>query len=139
MSEPILLLNTMQIEQGKLEEFKESVKRSVAFVEANGPQFMVEVYVDEKIMRAYSFQLYRDSESILSHWRMSDPYIREVMQHITVKRLDVYGQPNDAVMEGLRPFSEDGVIVTVTPQFAGFARFRADREIGQAEPSLTSP
>lgn len=120
-----MLINTMQIEQGKLEEFKESVKSSLAFVEANGPQLMVEVYVDEENMRAYSFQFYRDSESILSHWQMSDPYIRDVMQHITVKRLNIYGQPNDAVMEGVRPFSEDGVIVTVTPHFAGFTRFQA--------------
>lgn len=125
MSESIMLINTMQIEQGKLEEFKESVKSSLAFVEANGPQLMVEVYVDEENMRAHSFQFYRDSESILSHWQMSDPYIRDVMQHITVKRLNIYGQPNDAVMEGVRPFSEDGVIVTVTPHFAGFTRFQA--------------
>lgn len=125
MSESIMLINTMQIEQGKLEDFKESVKNSLAFVEANGPQLMVEVYVDEKNLQAYSFQFYRDSESILSHWQMSDPYIRDVMQHITVKRLDIYGQPDDAVMEGVRPFSQDGVIVTVTPHFAGFTRFQA--------------
>jgi hypothetical protein len=115
----------MQIERGKLEEFKQSVKNSLAFVEANGPQLMVEVYVDEKNLRAYSFQFYRDSESILSHWQMSDPYIRDVMQYITVKRLDIYGQPDDAVIEGVRPFSQDGVIVTVTPHFAGFTRFQA--------------
>jgi hypothetical protein len=125
MSESILLINTMQIEQGKLEQFKESVKRSLAFVEANGLQLMVEVYVDEENMRVYSFQLFRDSESMLSHWRMSDPYIGDVMQHITVKRLDVYGQPNGTVMEGLRSFSQDGVIVTVTPHFAGFTRLQA--------------
>jgi len=125
MSDSIMLINTMQIEQSKLEDFKQSVKNSLAFVEANGPQLMVEVYVDEKNLRAYSFQFYRDSESILSHWEMSDPYIRDVMQHITVKRLDIYGQPDDAVMEGVRPFSQDGVIVTVTPHFAGFTRFQA--------------
>ncbi len=125
MSEPILLINTMQIENGKLEAFKESVNNSLAFVEANGPQLMVEVYVDEENMRAYSFQVYRDSESILSHWQMSDPYIREVMQHITVKRLDIYGRPNEAVMEGLRSFSEDGVVVSMTPHFTGFTRLQA--------------
>ncbi len=125
MSDSIMLINTMQIEQSKLEDFKQSVKNSLAFVEANGPQLMVEVYVDEKNLRAYSFQFYRDSESILSHWEMSDPYIRDVMEHITVKRLDIYGQPDDAVMEGVQPFSQDGVIVTVTPHFAGFTRFQA--------------
>ncbi len=40
-------------------------------------------------------------------------------------RLDTFGLPDEAVMEGLRPFSEDGVVATVTPRFAGFARFQA--------------
>jgi len=124
MSESIMLINTMQINEGKLEDFKESVKKSLEFVEANGPQLLVEVYLDEKNMRAYSFQFHRNSESMLSHWQMSDPYIRDVMQHITVERLDIYGQPNDAVMEGMRSFSENGVIVSVTPHFAGFSHFQ---------------
>jgi hypothetical protein len=33
----ILPIDAMQIEQGKLEEFGESMKSSLAFVEANGP------------------------------------------------------------------------------------------------------
>ncbi|MBW4617835.1 MAG: hypothetical protein KME17_00425 [Cyanosarcina radialis HA8281-LM2] len=124
MSESILLVNTMQIDKGKLEDFKESVKQSLEFVEANGSQLMVEVYIDETNMRAYSFQFHRNSESILFHWQISDPYIRNVMQHSTVKRLDIYGQPNKAVMKGIQPFSDNGVIVSVTPHFAGFSRFQ---------------
>jgi len=59
MSESILLINTMQIEHGKLEASKESVNNSLAFVEMNGPQLMVEVYVDKENLRAYSCQVYR--------------------------------------------------------------------------------
>ncbi|MPY86117.1 MAG: hypothetical protein GEV00_23420 [Actinophytocola sp.] len=123
---PVMLINTMQIRQGQLEKFKESVKKAVKFVEANGPQVMVQVYIDAKNMRAYSFQLYRDSESILAHWKMSASHIDDVMLHSTVERLDVYGEPNDAVMEGLRGLSEDGVTLTVTPHLYGFSRFRTD-------------
>ena len=101
-----------------------SVKNSLAFVQENGSQLLVEVYVDEENLRVYSFQLYDTSESNLTHWRMSDPYIRDVMQHYTMERLDVSEWPEDAVMESLRPFSEDGVL-TVTPRSAGFARFQA--------------
>lgn len=67
MSESILLINTMQIRQGELEDFKESVKRSIEFVETNGPQLLVEVYVDEENMQAYSVQFYPDSEAMLFH------------------------------------------------------------------------
>ncbi|NJL38572.1 MAG: hypothetical protein HC899_18860 [Leptolyngbyaceae cyanobacterium SM1_4_3] len=124
MSESILLINTMQIHQGELEDFKESVKRSIEFVETNGPQLLVEVYVDEENMQAYSVQFYPDSEAILFHWQISDPYIHDVMQHSTVKRLDIYGQSNHAVMEGIRSFSKNGIIVSATPHFTGFHRFQ---------------
>ena len=48
MAESILLINTTRIERGKLEDFKVSVKNSLAFVQENGLQLLVEVYVDEK-------------------------------------------------------------------------------------------
>lgn len=48
--------------------------------------------------------------------------MRDVMQHVTTKRVDVYGQPNEAVMEGMRRLSGQGAILTVTPRFAGFDR-----------------
>jgi hypothetical protein len=52
VAESILLINTMRIERGKLEDFKVSVKNSLAFVQENGPQLLVEVYVDEENLRA---------------------------------------------------------------------------------------
>lgn len=94
------------------------------FVEVNGPQLMVEVSIDEENMRAYSFQLYSDSESILSHWQMSSPYISDVMRHSTVQRLDIYGDVDNAVRDGVRGLSEDGATVTVTPHLYGFTRLR---------------
>jgi hypothetical protein len=119
---PILLRNTMQITDGHLDGFKGAVHDAVSFVEANGPQLMVEVFIDEHALRAYSFQLYQDSESIVTHWMQSDPYIREVMKHCVVRRLDLYGQPSGTVMDGTQPFSDEGVTVTVTPHFTGFVR-----------------
>lgn len=126
---PVLFCNTMQITGGHLESFKHAVQRAVEFVEEHGPQLMVEVFIDEQRLVAYSFQLYRDSESILIHWKMSDPHIREVMEHCTVQRLDVYGRPNEAVMEQLRRPDDQEVAVTVTPHFTGFTRLLAS---GQA-------
>jgi hypothetical protein len=124
MSESILLINTMQIHPGELEDFKASVQRSIEFVETNGPQLLVEVYVNEENMQAYSVQFYSDSESMLFHWQISDPYIHDVMQHSAVKRLDIYGQPNHAVMEGIRSFARNGITVSITPHFVGFHRFQ---------------
>lgn len=121
MSEPIVFITTMQIHDGKLAEFKEGARKSLAFLEANGPQLMAGVYVDEERMQAHGVQVHRDSESILSHWQMADPYMRDVMQHVTTTRVDIYGQPNEAVMEGMRRLSGQEVVLTVVPRFGGFS------------------
>jgi hypothetical protein len=122
VSGPILFITTFQIKNGALEKFKEAVRKSTDFLEANGPQLMVEVCLDENEMRAHGVQVHRDSESILTHWQLADPYMRDVMQYITTTRVDIYGQPNESVMEGMRRLSSQGAVITVTPLFAGFTR-----------------
>lgn len=122
MSVPIVFITTFQIENGALDKFKEAVRKSTDFLEANGPQLMAEVCIDENEMRAHGVQVHRDSESILTHWELADPYMREVMQYITTTRVDIYGQPNEAVVEGMKRLASQGAVITVTPLFAGFGR-----------------
>jgi hypothetical protein len=123
VSDLIVFVTTFQIENGALEKFKEASRKSTDFLEANGPQLMAEVFIDENEMRAHGVQVHRDSESILSHWQLSDPYMRDVMQYITTTRVDIYGEPNEAVIEGMRRLSSKGAVLTVTPRFVGFSRF----------------
>ena len=123
MSDHIVFVTTFQIENGVLEKFKEAVRKSIDFIEANGPQLMTEICIDENEMRAHGIQVHRDSNSILTHWGLADPYMRDVMQYITTTRVDIYGQPNEAVMEGMRRLSSQGAVISVTPLFAGFGRF----------------
>jgi hypothetical protein len=98
------------------------VKKSLAFLEVKGPQLMAEFYVDQENRSTRVIQINRDSESILAHWQMADTYMRDVMQHITTTHVNIYGQPNNAVMEGMRRLSGVGATVAVKPQLAGINR-----------------
>lgn len=123
MSKRVLQITTFRIHPGKLDEFKESIRRAVEFAEEYGPQLLVEVYVDEARMRAFSCQIQRDSEAILAHWRMSDPYIQKVMENCTLTHIEIYGNPSEAVLVGMRPIIQEGVTLKVTPSLVGFGRF----------------
>lgn len=125
MSDPIAFVTTFEIHEGRLDAFKEAARRTMEFNEANGPQIMAGVYLDEANMRANGFQIHRDSESILALWKLADPYMKDVMQHVTTKRVDFYGQPSEAVLQGLQRLVSQGVVVTVTPRFVGFERVAA--------------
>ncbi|MGK8524834.1 hypothetical protein ACRS6B_26330 [Nocardia asteroides] len=117
----ILFHNTMRITDGHLEQFKVAVQRAVAFVAEHGPQLMVQVFLDEDRGLAHSFQLYRDSEAVLAHWKLSDPYIQDVMEHCSIQSFETYGEISDEVLDGLRagPVGE----VTVRRALTGFTRF----------------
>src|SRR5690606_17228328 len=117
--EPILFHNTMRIFDGHLDEFRTVNQRAVEFVEQNGPQLMVQNFVDEPTMLAHSFQLYPDSAAILTHWNLSDPYIRDVMLHCSVERLRIYGEPDDTVLRRLPAMAPDDLDWALLPRHIG--------------------
>lgn len=123
MTDSIAFITTMSIEQGHLEEFKAAVARSLAFLEANGPQVMASVYIDEEQMVAHGLQIHRDSASILRHWQLADPHMRDVMQHTTTNRVEIYGLPDEAVRSGMERLASAGASIIIRPPLAGFDRF----------------
>jgi hypothetical protein len=118
---PILFHNTMRIHDGHLEDYRRAIKDAVDFAERHGPQRMVEVFIDEARGLGHSFQLYDDSAAILRHWELSDPYIRDVMAHCTVHRMEVYGEVSEQVRAGLTG-ADSGFEVIIAPAFTGFLR-----------------
>jgi hypothetical protein len=119
----LLFRNTMRITDGHLDAFREAIARAVDFARRNGPQLMVETFLDEERMLAHSFQLYRDSDAVRLHWKLADPYIQKVMEHCRVERFEVFGEPDAEVVAGLRSaLGEHGELV-FPPRIAGFLRF----------------
>ncbi|GGS29777.1 hypothetical protein [Actinokineospora fastidiosa] len=121
----LLFHNTMRIREGRLDEFQAAVVKAVDFVREHGPQLMVEVFIDAEAMVAHSFQLYADDESVLRHWELSDPYIREVMEHCTVERFEVFGHPGEQVRTGLHGPTGESFPTSITPRLTGFTRLTA--------------
>ncbi|MEV2276512.1 hypothetical protein AB0I72_13060 [Nocardiopsis sp. NPDC049922] len=123
----LLFHNTMRITEGHLEGFRRAIRRAVEFAEEHAPQLMVEVFLDEERMLAHSFQLYADSASVLEHWELSDPYIQDVMEHCSIHAFEVYGDPEQAVVDGIAssPFE---VPVTYRPRMTGFTRLTPGAE-----------
>ncbi|WP_225629553.1 hypothetical protein [Streptomyces werraensis] len=124
-SSTILFRNTMRIKEGHLDGFRRAIAQAVAFAQEHGPQLMVEVFIDEERMLAHSFQLYRDSDAIRVHWRLSDPYIRGVMKHCTVQHFEIFGAPDPDIVAALKTPDGESFPFVVSPRLAGFNRFGA--------------
>lgn len=81
-------------------------------------QLMADVFIDEDNLTATSFQLSSDSESVLERWKLSDPYIAEVMRPCTVSSFEVFGSPSAAVADGLGGTSD--LDARITPRLIGY-------------------
>lgn len=116
----LLFRNTMRITPGHFDEFCEAIRAAVRFAEQHAPQIMVDVFVDEERQTATSFQIYPDSDAVLEHWKLSDPYIADVMAHCTVERFEVFGAPSDEVRDGFGRMS--GIDAAMHPRLIGYLK-----------------
>ena len=116
----LIFRNTMAITPGHLTEFEAAIGDAVAFAEQHAPQIMVDVFIDGAGETATSFQIYPDSEAVLRHWKLSDPYIAEVMKHCSVARFEVFGSPSAEVLAGFGQMPD--MDVTMHTRLTGYLK-----------------
>ena len=114
----LIFRNTMKITPGHAEQFRDAIVDAVEFARAHAPQVMVDVFIDAAEETATSFQIYADSDDVLRHWELSDPYIANVMRHCTVAKFEVFGSPSDEVRAGFGQMS--GMSVEFHPRLVGY-------------------
>lgn len=114
----LIFRNTMRITPGHTDDYRRAIEDAVSFAEQHAPQLMVDVFIDDQEGTATSFQIYADSDDVLTHWKLSDPYIAEVMKHCSVDRFEVFGSPSDEVRAGVGRVS--GMEVTINPRLTGY-------------------
>jgi hypothetical protein len=119
----ILQIATLTINHGELRRFQANIAKAVAFSKAHGPQLLVDVFIDERFMRAHSCQIQSDSQPALQHWALADPFIDDVMRSCTLQRLDFYGERTASVEARMHEAERLGSIVAMTPRFEGYQRF----------------
>ena len=125
MSEPLILLDTSLIRDGRLDELKEAVTELVEFVRSNEPRpIAYEVYFDETGSRMTVVQVHPDSASMEYHMTVAGPAFAGFAELVTLSTLDVYGKPSEELLELLRRKVQmlGDTTVIVHDLQAGFAR-----------------
>ena len=95
------------------------------FVQANEPQlFAYNVYFNEDGTRMSVLHINPDSASLEFHMRVAGPKFPPIGEFIRLLSIDVYGQPDDGLVEVLRQKAEmlGSGTVRVHDLHAGFAR-----------------
>lgn len=103
MSGPIVYIDTSDIVAGNLDEVKRRITDLVRFVEEAEPQLISYAFFlddDEAVMTVVA--VHPDAESLELHMKVGAEHFRGFAGLIEQRAIDVYGQPNDAVMGLLR-------------------------------------
>jgi quinol monooxygenase YgiN len=127
--EPIVVVDTWRIREGKLDVFKDAAREFVDFVAENEPQLIAySVYVDDESNSSTVVQIHPDSKSIEFHLNVAGPQFGRFMElYESGGRIEIHGRPADHVLERMRQMAQQlGVTVIVKEHYAGFARPQAE-------------
>ena len=125
-ADPIVVIDSSEIREGRIDELKTALTELVEFVEANEAQpIAYSIYIDEEASRMTVMQIHPNSESMELHMRLAGPIFRKFTELVLLSRVDFYGTPSDAVLEQMRQKAQllGNAPVVVNEFHAGFARF----------------
>jgi hypothetical protein len=125
-ADPIVVIDSSEIREGRIDELRTALTELVEFVEANEAEpIAYSIYIDEEGSRMTVLQIHPSSASVELHMRLAGPAFRKFTELVVLSRVDIYGTPSDALLELMRQKAEllGNAPVVVNELHAGFARF----------------
>ena len=130
MSQPFIFFSTFRLKRDELEAFKEMCQGLREFVESNEPHVIAfNLYASRDGTEVSNVQIHPDADSMVSHMQLLHEHIsgaggEESSIDVTTSN-QIYGVPNDVVLEMIVGF-DPGVPLTIKPlPLAGFTRSAA--------------
>lgn len=126
MSEPIVLVDSSEIREGKLEELKTTIHELVEFVDANEARpIAYNVYLKEDGTQMTVVQVHPDSASVEFHMKLAGPAFPKFVELLKLSTMDIYGKPSAELLEQMRQKAQmlGNAPVHVHELHSGFARF----------------
>jgi hypothetical protein len=131
MTDLLIAVDSSEIREGKLDAVKAGLAELAEFVEANAPEVIAySIYLDEEARRMTVVQIHPSSASMELHLEIAAPVFRKFAGLVDLTRVDLYGQPSEALLERTRQKTEllGRAPVVVNELHAGFARIEAARQ-----------
>jgi len=129
MGEPITIIDTSTINEGRVDEVRAAVKELAKFVEANEPRIVAyQIYFDAAHSEMTVMQIHHDSASVEFHMDVAAPLFARMKDLITLRAIHVYGAPSRRAMDLLRGKARllgDSSLAVYEAQ-AGLDRFGGD-------------
>jgi hypothetical protein len=127
MGEAIVYVDRSIIRPGAVTELRKAVTELVEFIRAREPRLIAYgFYLDDEALTMTVVAVHPDSASLELHLGIGGPEFAKVGAFITLRQIEVFGEPSDAALELLAAKATmlGGAKVVIRAPDAGF-----DREI----------
>jgi hypothetical protein len=125
MPGPFIFIGTHTIREGQLDEFKKDCQALTELVREKEPRLLsLNFFFNEDETEVSVVQVHPDADSMLFHMQVAREHITDASEEqLLTKEIQLYGEPNEAVMGMIEQLSQSGTPLTVKPNhFAGFVR-----------------
>jgi hypothetical protein len=125
VSSPIFYVDRSDVRPGAVADLRLAVSELVDFVESREPQLIsYGFYIDEEALTMTVVAIHPDAASLELHLAVGGPEFRKVGQFITLRAIEVFGEPSLAALEQLQQKATmlGDAQVMVRSADAGFAR-----------------
>ena len=130
MSSPFIFIATNRLKPGKLDRERKRVPGLVEFIEANEPRLIAfNEYVNDTGDEVTVVQIHPDAASMEAHMGIVRERAMAYAETLDATvRVQVFGEPTDAILEVLRQQAGSGVEISVNGEhLGGFTRSAAQR------------
>ena len=130
MDGALLVVDTSDINEGRLSELKRAMAELVTFVEQNEEKpLLYTVYIDSVGKKVTVIQLHPDSASMELHMHVAASRFRRFADLLTLRTMEIYGTPTAQVLDQLRAKVRllGAATLEVHDLHAGFARLGTQR------------
>jgi quinol monooxygenase YgiN len=126
VSAPFIVKSVSRIHPGKADAYRPVVAEFCKLAEEREPRLLgFHIYVDEDRSSETVIQIHPDADSMQHHLDVMGPQVRETFAFTDFERLEIYGEPNDALEEWI-PRVSQGIAFTFHPvHWGGFTRLQA--------------
>jgi hypothetical protein len=125
VSRPIFYVDRSDVRPGLVADLRRAVSELVDFVESREPQLIsYGFYIDEEASTMTVVAIHPDSASLELHLAVGGPEFRKVGQFVTLRAIEVFGEPSRAALEQLQQKAAmlgDAEVIVCSAD-AGFAR-----------------
>ena len=127
MSEPIVFISHNKMKEGKLDAFIEFNQDGFLLIREQKPATVALLaYAGEDGGEVSFVHVFPDAEAMDIHFQGADERSKRAYEFMQPISMEVYGSPNDGVLEMMKQIAESGVTVSIdTDHLGGFLRLKS--------------